>query len=531
MSGVDAKPPCGFTLIELLITTSIIGILSAVGMASYSFARMKARDAKRVSDIRTLRNAVETYFEQNGKYPAAPREGLVIGSDAAKVISDAGITPLGGQSGIVYLLNAPSNVLPGGVPYLYRSKNLDGSICTEQCFRYEIAFSLESTTGDYLPGQHLLTDEGIEGPETGASGVSRFGLAAYVPTADDLAKAFGSVAENAKLAAEVAARPEVQAANRLAVAPVSVVAAGANLVAVLGTVLPLANAGQLVLLFAAQPLLALGRRRRETWGTVYDAYRKVPIDLATVRLIDARTGRPVGNKVTDKDGRYAFTPRAGTYRLEVVKPGYLFPSSSLATVQDDGKFADIYHGTLIESPADGAQIAPNVPLDPEREPPEEAREILSAENKKKLRKAAAMTGPVLGAVALAVTPSLPMLALFLVHLFLYQLFRRLAEPPRPKSQGVVFDIDTREPVSGAVVRVLSLPYHKVLETRLTDAAGRYSFYVGNGKYYLTVTKPGWKKTETDEVDFTAIDKPTFIASDLPLQKAVEPPVDPGRIDG
>ena len=50
----------GFTLIELLVVTAIIGVLSTVGIVSYNFVRVKARDTARVADIRTLRTAVES---------------------------------------------------------------------------------------------------------------------------------------------------------------------------------------------------------------------------------------------------------------------------------------------------------------------------------------------------------------------------------------------------------------------------------------------------------------------------------------
>jgi hypothetical protein len=512
-------------LIELLVTTAIIGLLATVGSASYGFVRMKARDAKRVADIRTIRSALETYFEQNSKYPPAPQP-LTLGSDRAKVISDAGITPFGGEKGIVYLLNVPANILPGGVPYVYRPKNLDGTSCVSECFRYEVSFSLESPTGEFLAGPHLLTEDIIIGPEAGSQVASASFLEQYLPTAADLEAALGSVKETAELARQAADRPEVQVANKALVAPATVVTAGAGLAGAIGAAVPAAQFGQFLVAFLTQPFLFLFRRKRKSWGTVYDAGTKVPIDLASVRLIDARTNRAVATKVTDKDGRYAFSPRAGSYRLEVTKPGYLFPVASLAGVSDDGKFLDIYHGTLIQVEADGQAVTLNVPVEPQQAPIEEPRVLLSIENKRQLRKALAMSGPTLSAVALAVTPSVLMLLLFLVQLFVYQLFKRLAEPRRPKDQGIVYDQDTRKPIARAVVRILSLPYHKVLETRLTDAGGRYSFRVGNGSYYLTVLKPGFEKTQTDALDFSVIDKPVFIASDLPMRKAkpaVAPP--------
>ena len=37
-----------------------------------------------------------------------------------------------------------------------------------------------------------------------------------------------------------------------------------------------------------------------------------------------------------------------------------------------------------------------------------------------------------------------------------------------------------------------------------------------------VLKDGYDKTETDELDLTAHDKPSFIAADLPLRKTSAP---------
>lgn len=56
----------GFTLIELLVVIAIIGLLSTIAFISLNRARVKARDAKRVADVRQLQSALELYYsDQN----------------------------------------------------------------------------------------------------------------------------------------------------------------------------------------------------------------------------------------------------------------------------------------------------------------------------------------------------------------------------------------------------------------------------------------------------------------------------------
>lgn len=59
----------GFTLLELLVVMAIIGILAAIGIASYSGAQAKGRDARRKSDLENTSRALELYYNDNGEYP------------------------------------------------------------------------------------------------------------------------------------------------------------------------------------------------------------------------------------------------------------------------------------------------------------------------------------------------------------------------------------------------------------------------------------------------------------------------------
>lgn len=60
----------GFTLVELLVAISIIGVILSISFFGIQNARKSSRDAKRKSDLESVRSALEMYKADTGKYPS-----------------------------------------------------------------------------------------------------------------------------------------------------------------------------------------------------------------------------------------------------------------------------------------------------------------------------------------------------------------------------------------------------------------------------------------------------------------------------
>lgn len=61
----------GFTLIELMVVMAIIVILAGIGVASYTNSITRSKEAVLKEDLYRMRDALDQYFADKGKYPSS----------------------------------------------------------------------------------------------------------------------------------------------------------------------------------------------------------------------------------------------------------------------------------------------------------------------------------------------------------------------------------------------------------------------------------------------------------------------------
>lgn len=312
--------------------------------------------------------------------------------------------------------------------------------------------------------------------------------------------------------------PSVEEINEQTIAPILAAIALTNAV----TAIPLINLLPYLQYLFTEPFSVLRRRRRRGWGIVYNSLTKQPVDLAVVRLYSKDTNKLIQTRVTDRQGRYLFVVKEpGKYHITAAKPEHLFPSKFLKSKKEDGRFLDLYYSQSIVVKPGGKEgiITVNIPIDPSKSD-KPSKKVIAMYVTRRTQNLIASFGLLLSVGTCIISPKALIILLFLIHLSLYLLFQRLAYPKRPKSWGVVYNKINRHPLAQAVVKIYDRQFDRLLESQVTDEVGRYSFLVGNNVYYLTADKPGYNKTQTDDIDLKNQDKGSVVGLDIGLKKSV-----------
>lgn len=257
------------------------------------------------------------------------------------------------------------------------------------------------------------------------------------------------------------------------------------------------------------PLLFTSRRRRKSFGQVYNSLTKLPIGLATIRFFD-KENRLVKTVITDVHGRYAAVLPVGEYRPEIIKPGYKFPSEVVTGVVD-GAMDNVFAGAIIKIEQADQIIGYNFAADPIVKT-ETVSRISGKRFMRNLQRLLAPASFLLALYALAVNPGIFTTFVATIQALVFSISYAATQVHIPKHGGKILDKNGR-PIKGAVIRLFNAQYNKLVETQRTDAKGGFMFIVGPGQYYLSAEGQDLA-IKSPALDFSNIKEPAVISQVL-----------------
>ena len=143
----------GFTLIELLVVVAIIGLLLSVIMVALGNARLKARDARRLSDMQQVKSGMDIYYSLGSGYVDAASWTTAQTSGGELTCSGTDV------------LRVPQDPLNIGNPvfvYTYTPGGNTSSGCGGTVYStFKVEFQTEGLTSLGPPTTYYLSPSGI----------------------------------------------------------------------------------------------------------------------------------------------------------------------------------------------------------------------------------------------------------------------------------------------------------------------------------------------------------------------------------
>lgn len=232
-----------------------------------------------------------------------------------------------------------------------------------------------------------------------------------------------------------------------------------------------------------------------TWSVVYDSKTKLPIDPAYV-IVRNMQGREITTIITDLNGRFSLLLPQGLYLIEANKTNYVFPSAVMHGNDTDGKYSNLYFGSVLEIKDTERSVAISIPMDPISEDwnqVEKKRRKLfyRFDDQKtymdgaKLYSVAASLFAGCHAVVYQTPQSLQQFLVAAVTAFVVYAYSRHAGQ---YWHSFVIDKHTGEAVPFAKVTIYSARTKSRIAQKTTSFEGQFTCLLSKGSYYLTIER-------------------------------------------
>lgn len=227
---------------------------------------------------------------------------------------------------------------------------------------------------------------------------------------------------------------------------------------------------------------------KSIWATVYDSKTKKPLSGVIVRVFSEKA--LVDTIITSITGILDIKLDKGEYTLQIIKPGYMFPSN-LKPLKIDDQYQNLYYGGTIRVDKDNSKLKLNIPLDREID-----GEVLSSNKAIDLA---------LGTFSYFNAPLVAILAVSQVFVWpsyieswfyagiggVLLLGRWLSTLRIVRNPGLIID-EQNHPLRNIEVTIFDSEWNKKIDSVITNEKGEYEFVLIPNNYYLTVKSSEYK---------------------------------------
>ena len=242
-------------------------------------------------------------------------------------------------------------------------------------------------------------------------------------------------------------------------------------------------------------------KKRKPWGVVYNQITNKPIAGAMVKLFDAQYKKLKETQVTDKDGRFGFLVSPGAYFIKITRAGFREKQTEVITIQDPSASITLKIPVLVETQISEAKL-----------------KIINfwrsvARFIHAINPIILIFGTALSLFIAIITPN----ALNYVVLGIYaimDLLKIIISARTIKSYGTIKDTRSNNALDLAIVRIYDAKSNWLLNTKVTDARGRFNFLTTPGSYYLSAVKNQYNPFESQVLD---ISKSGILNFDIKLE--------------